>query len=126
MLRATRDCGVDEKAGEKPIESLLQLEGESGGKTSLSTELTLETRSETLSFTTVADKLTPSYPNLIAKKIELGCNLIALRGLDKPENRFVLFSLQSERNKILNVFNIFFSQIGIARWYTRLSQRNER
>lgn len=86
MLRAARDCGVEDTDAIKkqPLESLLQLEGDkkAPSRNNLQDNFSINNaRSEMTIFTHH-----PAVPNLLAENIETS-NLVALTGLERTENR---------------------------------------
>lgn len=86
MLRATRDCGVEDVNANKgqPFESLLQLEGEKKARKSHDLQVNFPLNNTRSELTTLAHH--QAIPNLLAQHIEFS-NVMALTGLERTENR---------------------------------------
>ena len=111
ILRAARDCGSKDLNGKhRPIESVLLLEEKTYSRTNNPLDPAILTTSE---LATVTNQLTV-HPNLLAEKIHSN-NVMALKDLERPENRYIYFRSVFFFFNIINFLPSFFFFVSFLR-----------
>lgn len=110
ILRAARDCGSKDLNGKhRPIESVLLLEEKTYSRTNNPLDPAILTTSELATVTQLT-----VHPNLLAEKIHSN-NVMALKDLERPENRYIYFRSVFFFN-IINFLPSFFFLFRFSGW----------